>query len=655
MNNLEQMPPLKPQLTLRVGITGHRHASKDGDQFRYPESEKSSVGQQIKETLNYLKVILNDIHVKSHFFYEESPPRLRFFSALAEGADQEAAEIALQLSQNTDGVKDKDFSCTLECILPFSKEEYSKDFTEPETLAKFHNLLSNESTLAVFELDGHVHDENRSKAYEAAGVLMLENIDILIAVWDGNKLCPRGGTCDIVEKAQIRGIPIVWIQTSPDSSLQFWCHEYGFAKGFVSITEESINNYSKLKDVIVGLIAPPEEKETNEQLKTFFERKSPKGYIVKSLYNYFGKFYKNFRNWAVKNKCPDVPKISNHSENGDWDCFLGQCLEVGHLKDQILNRLQLGYRIIDAEAVFCADQYRSSYVAMFLLASIAVAVGLGAIFSSELLVKGICTAIELAIIVSITQILRNGKKNFWHQRFLDARIIAEHLRHARFLALVGLSGGGIRPSTTGKSSSEQMVEWYIRAMLRELVVPNTCVDDTTNYLKKIKERMVMCELNDQINYNKKNHAVLKELDHWLHKKGEWLFFATAWICSIYLFLLFFYWLHNYLPVISGKHFGCYETFLKVLKTPFTFFAATCPSFAAALTGIRYQGDFKAFSERSYATQKRLEEIRDILENQTRVINLSTTGERFKTCAEIMAHDVGAWRMIYNNRPLEAPG
>ncbi len=601
-------------------------------------------------------------------FYDKSPLHMRFFSALAEGADQEAAEIFLQLSQNTDDVKDKVFSYTLECILPFSKEEYSKDFTEPETLAKFNNLLSNKNTRAVFELDGHAHKENRSKAYEAAGVLMLDNIDVLIAVWDG-KPCPRGGTCDIVEEAQARGIPIVWIQTktAPDVFPQFWCHEYGLAKGFIPIIEKSIYNCSKLKEEIVRLIAPPKEEETNKQLKLFFERQSQKDNdsyvafqrcIIKHLYNFFGKFYKSFRDWVVTKKSPDAPKVDSHVETNDWDCFLEQCPEVGLLKDQIQNRLRLGHQNIDTEAVYCANQYRSSYVTMFLLAGIAVAVGLGAIFSSELLVKGICTTIELAIILLITHILRNGKKNCWHQRFLDARIIAEHLRHARFLALVGLSGGGIRPSTAGKSSSERMIEWYLRALFRELVVPNTCVDETTNYLKKIKETMVKCELNGpngQIHYNKQNHAMLKELDHWLHKKGEWLFFATAWICSIYLFLMFFYWLDNYLTVISEKYYGCYETFLVVLKTPFTFLAAICPTFAAALTGIRYQGDFKAFAERSYATQKRLEEIRDILDNPNRVKNLSTTGGRFKACAEIMAHDVGAWRMIYNNRPLEAPG
>ncbi len=656
MNNLKQTKPLKPKLNLRVGITGHRHSSKDGDQFRYPESEIDRVGQQIKDTLNYLQKILRDIYSESHMFYDNSPPRIRFFSALAEGADQEAAEILLQLSQNTDGKKDKSFSYTLECILPFFKEEYSKDFAEPETLAKFNNLLSNENTLAVFGLDGHIHKENRSKAYEAAGVLMLENIDILIAVWDG-KQCPLGGTCDIVEKAQASGMPVVWIQTAPKSSPQFWCNEYGLAKGFAPFTKESIYNCPKLKEEIVCLIAPPKEKKENEQLKLFFERQTPKG-NVKHLYNFFGKFYNIFRNWIAIKNSPDAPKVDGCIETDDWSCFLGQCPEVGLLKDQIQNRLGLGHRIIDAEAIFCADQYRSSYITMFLLASLAVAIGLGAIFCTELWVKGICTTVELAIILLITQVLRNGNKNRWHQRFLDARMIAEHLRHARFLTLVGLSGGGIRRSTAGKSLSEKMVEWYLRAMLRELIVPNRCVDDTSSYLKEIKETMVKCELNGpngQIYYNKKNHVELKELDHWLHKKGEWLFFATAWICGIYLFLLFFYWLDNFHPAISEKNNGSYETFIMALKMPFTFLAAVCPTFAAALTGIRYQGDFKAFAERSYATQKQLEEIRDILDNPARVKYLSATGERFKACAEIMAHDVGAWRMIYNNRPLETPG
>ncbi|MDR4516079.1 MAG: hypothetical protein MRK00_01590 [Nitrosomonas sp.] len=660
MNNSEPMTPLKPHLTLRVGITGHRHTSKkskdddkNNDVLRYPLCEIKRVSQQIRETLEALQgIIIEDIYPEFDMFYSKSPPQFRFFSALAEGVDQEAAKIAIQLDKNPENSK-KLTPYTLECILPFSKDEYRKDFSE-ESLTEFNNLLDNENVAAVFELDGP--KDNRAIAYESAGVLMLENIDILIAVWDGNP-CSRGGTCAIVEKAQARGIPIVWIQSDTDNYPSFWCYEYGLAKGFVPITEESIYDFKKLNDEIRRLIAPPGlkeeiDKEANKLLKRFFKEEHLENTDqskVDKIFCNFGKLYKKFRDVIANKECPYKSNTEEPDETDDWKRFF-DCPETGLLKSQVKDRLHLNHNIIDAEAVFCANQYRSSYIAMFLMAGVAIAVGLLAIFSSDWFLKGVWTIIELLIILSITQILNKGNKNHWHQRFLDARMIAEQLRHARFLTLAGRSAGGVRRSVTGETPSERMTEWYIRAILRELAIPNIRVDK--NYIKEIKKTMTESELkgpNGQIFYNEYNYVKLNSLDHRLHKCGEGLFWATFWICGIYLIFLFLYW--QFLSDIP-EH---YASLLKNLKNTFTYFAAVCPSFAAALSGIRYQGDFKAFAARSLATKSQLEEICKILDNENRVINLSAVGNRFKTCADIMAHDIGAWRMIYNHRPLETPG
>ncbi len=651
-NESEPTNPIKPQLALRVGITGHRHAStikiKGVKHPRYPQRQKKRVIKQIEDTLIFCRKIVQNIHSDSEFreFYSKSTPRLRFFSALAEGADQEAAESALNLGKNAHGndeTKSSSLSYTLECIFPFPRDKYKEYFSEPEVIQKFDDLLQHENLQSIFALAGPIDELYRPKAYEASGVLMLENIDILIAVWDGWP-SSLGGTGDIVEKAQSRNIPIVWIRSNNDKPMSFWCHDYRLAKeGFENIPDNHISNCDNLQSEVRRLIAPPSsqaEKKAHDLLGKFFEDEKPKKPGAKS--------YKRFRDWVAKKKCPAEPE-DDYLGRDDWDRFVELCSDdVGCLKNQTENLLRSRHRIVDKYAVYYANQYRSAYLWMFALAGLAVGIGLLALFNPNLTLKGIWTSIELIILLLIALIFIKSKRNNCHQQFLDFRMIAEHLRHARFLALAGRAGGGWR-SAVEASPSERFVEWYVRATLRELFIPSKCVDP--DYIQYVKNVMVESELEGpfgQIRYNKQNHLVLKELNEWLHWWSEWLFKATAVACSIYLVSVLPYLLFD-VPVY-------YESFIKTwLKNPLTYLAAVFPAFAATLSGIKYQGDFEAFAERSHSTQKKLEVLQEILNNEKRVLSLNAVSERFKTCADIMAHDVGAWRMIYSFRPLETPG
>ena len=48
-----------------------------------------------------------------------------------------------------------------------------------------------------------------ARAYEAAGFVMLANIDLLIAIWDGEDAAGVGGTAQIVSRAIADGIPVI--------------------------------------------------------------------------------------------------------------------------------------------------------------------------------------------------------------------------------------------------------------------------------------------------------------------------------------------------------------------------------------------------------------------------------------------------------------
>lgn len=125
-------------------------------------------------------------------------------SSLAEGADRIVAEAGLAA-----GYK-------LQAVLPLDRTEYARDFETKDSRAAFERLL--DRACAVIELDGA--PDARPAAYEAAGLYMLANIDLLIAIWDGQVAAGVGGTAEIVDRAIADGILVAWIEPANPNTMK---------------------------------------------------------------------------------------------------------------------------------------------------------------------------------------------------------------------------------------------------------------------------------------------------------------------------------------------------------------------------------------------------------------------------------------------------
>ena len=60
-----------------------------------------------------------------------------------------------------------------------------------------------------FELDGTRLQE--SEAYGVGGLVVLNQSDLLVVVWDGERQGKRGGTEDTLNEARKRGVTVAWI------------------------------------------------------------------------------------------------------------------------------------------------------------------------------------------------------------------------------------------------------------------------------------------------------------------------------------------------------------------------------------------------------------------------------------------------------------
>jgi hypothetical protein len=174
---------------LRIGVSGHRVPPK------LPEESEAPLRVLIDRMLAAIAAAARKANTAS---------ALVILSALAEGSDRIVAAAGLAAG------------FALQAVLPFEKAEYERDFETPMSRREFEELLGR--ACDVFELDGAA--DERPRAYEAAGLFMLANIDVLIAIWDGGVAAGIGGTAQIVERAIADGIAVVWIEPSHPNAMQ---------------------------------------------------------------------------------------------------------------------------------------------------------------------------------------------------------------------------------------------------------------------------------------------------------------------------------------------------------------------------------------------------------------------------------------------------
>ena len=154
-----------------IAVTGHRFIPNSA------ELEKT------------IRIVL-ETQIKIH-----SGKIINLYSALAEGSDQLVAKIAAEYS-----------SISLWVPLPMNTDEYIKDFSTQISQTSFTELLS--SAAKTINLSAN---SDHQRPYERLGHFLVNQSDVLIALWDGFDNQKKGGTSDVVRLALNAGKPVYWI------------------------------------------------------------------------------------------------------------------------------------------------------------------------------------------------------------------------------------------------------------------------------------------------------------------------------------------------------------------------------------------------------------------------------------------------------------
>jgi len=591
-------PPLPFALT--VGVTGHRLEA-------IPAAQRAGVGNRIAAALAAIEAEALALHRREPELFAPDAPLFTLVSPLAEGADQMAAEAALARGWQ------------LQAVLPFGRDAYLADFNDEDSLARYRRLL--DASVCTLELPGRPDDP--LEAYVMAGRGTVAHCDLLIAVWDGLPPRGRGGTGEVVELAIQRGTAIVHLPVGDGEDRILWS---AFDPHVLTRTGHDPHVHRPLDGEHLSLLLqamlalPPDRRE--RRFYAQFSRERQRRFRARLEYPILLALTGTAR--LKRNHWHEGRSVAASEE--EWRNFVAGCTDC-HGVSAPLELLQKAYGWADRMATYYAQTFRSGHIFNFVMAALAVILGLSsfALPASKLHLAFIEIVITVAILVNTGF----GIRQEWHRRWLDYRQLAERLRPLRSLKLLGIAAPD-PPGNPANPIARRWIDWYAASVWRALCCPHGRIAPANT--AELAQSIVQHEIDPQIAYNERSAMQIERLDRRLARFGMGLFVATL-ISSII--------------VIVGLIFD--PDWVQNTNDWFTLLSAGFPAVGTAIFGIRFQGDFGASALRSRSTANTLSAIRE--EFDLGKANLNRSADLMEHAARAMLGDLDEWRLIIQQLDL----
>ena len=598
----ELTSPPKPPLAFRVGVVGHRPN-------RLGEADLGQLGRVIGGILEQTQKAVKAFAGEHADLFASGDPILRAISPLAEGTDRIFAEQALALGWE------------LCCVMPFAQDEYENDFQpavalEDDSLQRFRDLRAR--ARVCFQLDGSRAEE--AAAYGAGGRVVLNQSDLLIVVWDGQRQDKRGGTEETMDEARRKGVPVLWIEAKAPHTWRWM----GMDPEPADISE-LVRTSLAVPTPSGG--ASESGREPIRGLLKFYTEGMPRWCIAVP--------WKAFRDVVGDSRWPRLTcRVPPFEESVCEEWPRDRSNPVAALVDT----LRPYYAWTDKLAVLNSDLYRSAFLTVYLGAALAVAMALAPMLwarEGQIPLERLSAPLELGAILGVLLIVLLGRWRRWHERWLDYRLAAELVRHLRVVAPVG----GARPFAqvpahhgTYGSPTATWMDWYVRAVARSAGLPDAPVDRA--YLAAS-----LAHLHDLIEGQAGFHRNSARRSHIIERR-----LMAGVVVALSLTLV-----------------ACLLHLAGVLSGPMVFLCGALPALGAALAGINNQGEFRRIAKRSGAMEERLNEMLEQVDRLRERIADAPAGEAFanrvrilaQDSAQILVNEVLDWRVVFLDRPLEA--
>lgn len=622
MAALKFSSPPRPRRVIQIGVTGHRLN-------RISPRMAALLPAQCAQAL--ARISRAWATAGSPPGGEQTPALVRVISPLAEGADRMVAQAGLAMGAE------------LACPLPFHAEEYKQDFESEESKLAFDALLARAT--AVFDAGGS--REAAEAAYERAGQIVVQQSDVLIAVWDGEASRGRGGTAQMVDEALAVGVPVVWLHAlEPVAPLVLSADEKG---NRTSTPLEGLNgvrmgNAGRIHFTRAAHVATIGA----NAFATYFAERQP-GFSP-------GWFFRWFRDLLAEGRLlPGSTRMPNFEDcaRNEWSAAMRSADSGSGLpeatRSYLLDRLCPHYAWADGLSQYYAGLLRSGSVIANLCAAGAVFFALAGLLADSIHLwdervryvsrhphllqwfNRLPSLIEFLLIAVILSIIFAGQRRQWHQRWLKYRQLAERLRQLSFLAPLGCPLGNAHEAPHfGADPNRAWVDTMFHLIAREIgLAPGSVQPAYIHGVGGLMDRI----LEGQIRYHEVNHEKMEKMNHRLHRVGIALFALTLAACVFHV-------------VLGGE-----AAWLLMLAT-------LPPALGAALYAITSQGEFARSADRSQAMKREL----TVLRRADLPRALGAGAEMFaevskvaQSIAEVMVSETNDWNIVFKYRPLSLPG
>jgi succinate dehydrogenase/fumarate reductase cytochrome b subunit len=657
--------PPPPRVRLALAITGHR---QDNAAFAVNQAR---IAAALGEAFD---AIAATITAEPPLLGPLAPTRLH--SMLADGADQIAANAAL--ARGWELVAPLPFGRALNLAinaLPANQEDAralldggeAKDAPTQVRAQAIRDLADKSRCFELADRDEAITthylaklaapaDMALARAFEAecservalAARVMIEQSDMLIAVWDGLSQAYVGGTGHTIALALELGAPVLWIDAgAPEAWRILRTPESLAVLGGAPASEDRLATLASLVQAALRPLEPRAPKHgkphpgvaalDSEQWRA---RSNPLWHAYRRIEALFGGEVKPWRGLRMSYEAPDAIAAGSGAPVLEAARALpgGDAAFAGKIEREVLAR----FAWADAISAHLSDTYRGGMVANFVLSALAIVSGIAYLPFATADDKGIFASVEFALLAGILAITWTGQKRRWHGRWFETRRVAEYFRHSPLLLTLGVARP---PGRWPKGSETSWPEWYARHGLRGIGLPAIAV--TRAYLHAALQTLLDAHVTRQRDYHYAKARRLTKVHHNLDRLSELLFLLA--VISVALFL----------ALTAGALFWSEAKHLLYPATKmFTFLGVLLPTFGAGIAGIRYFGDFERFAAISEITAEKLASVHArialLLSGGADALDYGRVADLAHAADDIVVTEIENWQAVFGGKHVTVP-
>lgn len=641
-----------PSARLCVGITGHRYSNSVFSQNR------GGIEEALCRIFDAIDAVI------SRQADVVAPTRLH--SLLAHGADIMAVEeafrrgwdvstplpfgLALNTAINAHPQNPEDALALIDGGSPFcadtaARAEHIRDLAA-RTL-RFELAEQDEGIAQLFveslrfpdnAVAGAAFSTVASERAAAAGRMMIEQSDVLIAIWDGVTPGAVGGTRHTISAALEHGAPVIWIDARSPGR---WALLRTPESLHAARPDQSVDDIAAL---IEATINPPTADQNERAIRFHTEqwhaRSHRRFHAYRRIEALFGGGSGALSGLVQTYERPDeiaagtgAPLLARARSLPHADMAF-----VDKIETQVLQR----FAWADGLSTYLSDAYRGGMVTNFLLSAFAIIGGVSYLPFASVDSKWPFALFEFSLLAAILVITTVGRKRRWHGRWFETRRVAEYFRHAPIMLLLGVARA---PGRWPRGSDTQWPEYYARLAFRDLALPQQVV--TQAYLRSALKDLLGNHARSQRNYHSLKAARLTTVHHNLDRVSEALFSMAVAAVAAYLIL-----------VATGSLGLISEPLAHTVSKSFTFLGVALPALGGALASIRYFGDFERFAAISEVTAEKLEAVEQRIEDLLGVadgdIRYAQVANLAHAIDDIVVAEIENWQSVFAGKQIAVP-